>query len=329
MKKTACFVITLIVSACAFISASNKNDEKTGILILAHGGKANWNQAVYDAAEPLRSYYPVEIVFGMANPRTMQAGIDNLEKQGVSKIVVVPLFISSYSFIIRQNEYLLGIRKELADPPFVMDHGDGMEQASDNKHEAMESNDHQKMPSMATAQHEGGMATIKPLNINAQIILTKPLDDSQYVADILYKHIAELSLNPDVETVIIVGHGPEGESDNRNWILTIERLADRIQELQLKKGPGFRMIFSVTVRDDASKEIYDQAKENLRSLVRQAGVEGDVIVVPLLLSQGGIEEGIITRLEGLDYKWNGKTLLPELGISGFLENTIRDALRTR
>src|SRR3972149_249063 len=100
-------LITLGLQITIAVSFSwSQAREKVGVLVLAHGGNETWNQAVKGAATPLQEEYPVEVAYGMANPTTMQAEIDKLESLGVNKIVVVPLFISSYSFIIRQNEYL-------------------------------------------------------------------------------------------------------------------------------------------------------------------------------------------------------------------------------
>jgi len=83
----------------------------------------------------------------------------------------------------------------------------------------------------------------------------------------------------------------------------------------------------MTIRDDAPKEIYEIAKENLRNIINQASKDGKVIVVPLLLSQGGVEKGIVKRLEGLNYEWNGKTLLPQPSITSFLQTSIDNALK--
>jgi len=47
-------------------------------------------------------------------------------------------------------------------------------------------------------------------------------------------------------------------------------------------------LFGLAVRDD-TYAIYEQAKEQFSTLVSQAGKDGDVIVIPLLLSQGGVE----------------------------------------
>lgn len=299
--------------------------EKVGVLVLAHGGSDSWNQLVLDATKSIAKKYPVEVAFGMALPRTIQEGIDKLESNGVNKIVVVPLFISSHSFIIRQTEYLLKKREVLADPPVVMDHSSGGH-SSPNSHNAGSMN-----PSSSHdghGQHDGEKKeTLAQLNFKSEIIMAKALDDHPIVADILYSRIKELSMNPANETVIIVGHGPNPENDNKNWVTAMESLAAQVQQKQKKDGISSRFIFSVTVRDDADKEIYEQAKENLRGLVRQAGKQGDVIVVPLLLSKGGVEKGIIKRLEGLNYKWSGNTLLPDPKIEEFIEVSVKDAIK--
>ena len=49
----------------------------------------------------------------MKHRNSLQAGVEELEKAGVSRIAVVGLFISPHSFR-HQTEYLLGLR---ADPP--------------------------------------------------------------------------------------------------------------------------------------------------------------------------------------------------------------------
>lgn len=300
--------------------------EKIGVLVLAHGGSESWNQLVLDATKSIGKIYPVEIAFGMALPRTIQEGIDKLESKGVNKIVVVPLFISSHSFIIRQTEYLLKKRDVLADPPMVMDHSSGDQHGSTNSHGSSHMN-HGSNPDAHDQHHGESNEGLSQLNFKSEIIMTKALDDHPIIADILYSRIKELSASPANETVIIVGHGPNPEEDNKNWVKSMESLAAQVQQKQKKDGITSRFIFSVTVRDDADKGIYEQAKENLRGLVRQAGKQGDVIVVPLLLSKGGVEQGFVKRLEGLNYKWNGKTLLPDSKIEEFIEVSVKEAIK--
>jgi sirohydrochlorin cobaltochelatase len=333
-----CLVLVAVLLVTATVSIAQ---EKVGVLVLAHGGSESWNNLVIEATRSTSQKYPVEIAFGMALPRTIQEGINNLESKGVNKIVVVPLFVSSHSFIIRQTEYLLGKRDVLADPPMVMDHSAGAHNSAAHSSGHSSSSDHGSGSSHNSssdshgahqtqshdAQHADAEPSLKQLSFKSRIIMTSALDDHPLVADILFDRIKELSAKPSNETVIIVGHGPNPEQDNKNWVKNMESLAAQIAEKQKETGASSRIILSVTVRDDADKDIYDQAKEHLRGLVRQAGKQGDVIVVPLLLSKGGVEQGIVKRLDGLTYKWNGKTLLPDPKIEKFIEVSVSEALK--
>ena len=109
-----------LVAVLLYTATTSIAQEKIGVLLLAHGGSESWNQLVVDATRSTSQKYPVEVAFGMALPRTIQEGIDKLESKGVNKIVVVPLFVSSHSFIIRQTEYLLGKRGQRHFVPYPL-----------------------------------------------------------------------------------------------------------------------------------------------------------------------------------------------------------------
>lgn len=275
---------------------------------MAHGGGQQWNQLIVDAAKPAAQKYDIEFAWGMADPYTLQAGITALEERGAQRIIAVPLFISSYSPIIRQTEFLFGMRDSLADAPMpVMHHGSG--------------------------GHHGAMTHSMPeeelihLDISAEIVMTAALDNHQVVVRILNERMEELSSNPAKETVLLVAHGPNDEQDNRKWVATMESLVHQVQQGREQSGKaGFKQVYALTVRDDAPAEIFEQAKEQLRALVRQSSFTGDVLVVPLFLSSGGREAAVAERLSGLDFKWSGKTLLPHPGLSDFIEQSIESAI---
>ncbi len=305
-----------LIGIIFFTSCLTSLAQKTGVMIMAHGGGPQWNALVTKAAEPLAKGYPVSIAWGMADPVTLQRSIDELESKGVTKIIAIPLFISSHSEVIRQTEYLLGLRDKLADPPMApMDHSGGSHQMSGMGGSSMH------------RSQEDHAAELKPLKYKVKLIMTHALDDDPVVAEILRDRIDELSSDPSRETVILVAHGPNSEEDNRKWIAILESLSGKIQKLQEVKSKGFKQIFSVTVRDDADKAIFDQAKEQLRALVRQAGEFGNVIVVPVFLSSGGREQAVAERLKGLAYKWNAKTLLPDSRLTDFLNESVDQALK--
>ncbi len=83
-----------------------------GILLLAHGGRADWNQEVLTLASRADATVPVEVAFGMANKRTIRDALDRLAERDVTSVVAVPLFVSSHSSVMRATEYLLGTRDE-------------------------------------------------------------------------------------------------------------------------------------------------------------------------------------------------------------------------
>lgn len=314
-KTSSSFVAVLLFLFC-YISPANA--QNTGVLIMAHGGSEEWNQHVKDAAEPLKEKYPVEFAWGMANYVTLQKSINRLEQRGVSEIIAVPLFISSHSPIIRQNEYLFGMRDSLADCAMPLMHH--TEEYVEMTGAEVDSSDYMRGMLMPP--------NLQPLDIEAEVTMTSALDNHDVVAQILHDRIAALSENPANETVVIAAHGPGRESDNRKWIDNMESLSRKIQGIQQKQGKGFKQIFALTVRDDAEERIFNQAKEHLRAMVRQANQFGEVIVVPLFLSSGGREQAIAERLEGLDFKWSGKTLLPDEKISDFLLDSVEEALKS-
>lgn len=314
------FLITFFLLSYCISYVLAQKVEKVGVLVLAHGGNPNWQKAVEEAVEPLRNKYTISIAFGMADPSTIEAGLKELEIQSVKKVVVVPLFVSSHSPIIRQTEFLLGFRKELADEPLpVHNHGSVINHHEHNRFL------HQSEDTKQEYNHNK-MVQLTPLKVNQKIIIAKALDEHPLVAEILSERVLELSREPDNETIVLVAHGPNDESDNKGWIKCMENLSDQMRALFAGKGRRFKQIFCLTIRDDAPSEIYEQAKEHLRNIVRQAGKDGEVIVVPLLLAPGGVEKGIVSRLEGLQYKWSGKTLLPHPNITKFIEESVATAL---
>lgn len=318
LKKSVLLCFVLFCSTC-FIYA-----QKTGVMIMAHGGSPEWESLVKEAAHPISQKYPLAFAWGMADPITLQQAVSELEAQGVTRIISVPLFISSYSVIIRQTEFLLGLRNKLVDPPMIMSHHPAVPSMDSHMmHSAPERN----AMNMDHNMHKGkNDQVLKPIKTKAQLIMTSALDDNDVVAQILDDRIAKLSVKPSRETVILVAHGPNDETDNQHWIESLESLSMKIQKIQERKDKAYKQIFSVTVRDDADKGIFEQAKENLRALVRQSGEFGRVIVIPVFLSSNGRENAVAERLEGLNFEWDGKTLLPDKRLNDFISNSVNDAL---
>ncbi len=268
-------------------------DPKVGVLILAHGGKANWNEEVQKVRAEVDKVYPAEVAFGMASRRTIQAAADKLVERGVERIVAVPLFISSHSTVITSTEYLLGQRADAPKDLAIfakMDHGDGGHGSHGGGHSAH-------------STYDG----TKPIDLKVPVTMTSALDDHPKVAEILTARAKALGGTPENEVVIVVAHGPVDEASNRKWLADMSSLV-----ATMKRETAFKRIEYMTVRDDAPEPIRSQATAELRSIVEKAMAESsEVLIVPLLLSFGGIEEGVKKRLEGLPYRMSHQGLLPD------------------
>jgi hypothetical protein len=137
--------------------------------------------------------------------------------------------------------------------------------------------------------------------------MTEALNRHALVGDILVDRANAVSVSPEQEAVIVVAHGPVPDADNQRWLADMKALA-----AQMDAATAFATIRYLTVRDDAPKPVRDAATAELRHLVEEEATRGRrVLIVPLLLSYGGIEKGIRQRLEGLDYVMADRALMPD------------------
>lgn len=89
---------------------------KPGVLVISHGSPdPHWvalvDEAVAAAAAGLPDGLPVEASFlDNVQDRLIQDGIDQLEAQGVTDLIVIPMFVSSGSTHIDEIAYALGVK---------------------------------------------------------------------------------------------------------------------------------------------------------------------------------------------------------------------------
>ena len=265
---------------------------RPGVLLLAHGGNPQWNENVRALAARVDRAQPTEVAFGMATRANIQTAVNALTARGVTDIVAVPLFVSSHSSVVTSTQYLLGLRAEA--PPDLamfakMSHGSGTG-ASGHDHHAAD-------PADATL----------PVQSSIPIRMSSALDAHPIVAAILADRARAISTDPAREAVILVAHGPVNDVENQRWLDNMAVLADGIA-----KDRAYASIDWMTVRDDAPAAIRDAATAELRALVEKRRDAGSrVLIVPLLLSFGGIEQGIRKRLDGLDYVMAPQAIMPD------------------
>ena len=269
-------------------TAAAQAPARTGILLLAHGGAETWNSNVLAIARDVEGAHPVEVAFGMATRANIQGAIDRLTAKGATEIVAVPLFVSSHSSVVRSTEYLLGLR---ADAPAdlarfaKMSHGPA-------------GGDH---ASHGAAPAEDGT---RPVETRLPVRMTSALNNHALLAAIIADRARSISTAPAKEHVILVAHGPVQDADNALWLADMRGLASQVQ--------GYAGVDLLSLRDDAQAPVRDAATAQLREMVTRARAKGhDVLIVPVLLSYGGVERGLKTRLEGLDYRLPSQGIAPD------------------
>jgi sirohydrochlorin ferrochelatase len=293
LKRALIFLLFVAAPAWAQPAPSE------GILLLAHGGAADWNERVNALAATIDRSQPVEVAFGMASRPGIQSAVDRLIARGVKSIVAVPLFVSSHSSVVTSTAYLLGVRADM--PPDLkifakMNHGAHGGAAA--------------TPAAPAAGHEGHAMPAAPAVDN-----TKPVVSSVPIrmTEALNRHALV-----EQEAVIVVAHGPVPDDDNRRWLDDMKVLVE-----QMRGVTKFAAIDYLTVRDDAPKPIRDAATAELRSLVVTHETAGRrVLIVPLLLSYGGIEKGIRQRLDGLNYVMAPLALMPDPRIAEWVRQSV-------
>jgi len=287
LRAVPVLVFALLIARTSFADS--------GILLLAHGGSAEWNARVTELAAKVNATRATEVAFGMAARVTIQAAIDKLVARGVTEIVAVPLFVSSWSTVITSTEYLLGLRVEA--PAALASY------AKMNHAPAAAS------PTAPTG-HESHTPTpdgTTPVRSPVPVRMTQALNDHPIVADILASRARTISRDRAAEALIIVAHGPNEDEDNARWLADMRALAERIGQTE-----RFASIEYLTLRDDAPKPVRDAATAHLRELVQRELKGGRrVLVVPLLISFGGIEKGLRERLNGLEYTLADAALMPD------------------
>ena len=158
--------------------------------------------------------------------------------------------------------------------------------------------------------HGAWEGEIKPVATRVPVVIASALDDDPAVVQILLERVRAISRHPQEERVVIVAHGPVSDAHNAAWLTVMDRIGQQVQQ-----AGGFREVVPVTLRDDAAPDVVAHATEQLRAVVQAGSQRGRVLVVPLLMAVGGIEEHIPRRLKGLTYAYRGQALLPHPGIA--------------
>jgi sirohydrochlorin cobaltochelatase len=237
-----------------------------GVLIIAHGSKSeDWVRSVDQIVSQAHIAFPHTIGYlELVEGRSIADGVRYLEKVGVKRINVVPLFVCSGSTHLEEIQYMLGLKPESAiDTEFI--------------------------------------------HPQAEVIWCSAMDDHPNILRILSDRIQALSHSPSEETLLLVAHGSDEPVFDAVWEQVLRSLTS-----QLKSAFPFRHVTYGTLYPDT-----------IRECAAQLSSEGDLLVIPVFLSEGYLTSKVVTsKLEGLEYKYSGEAYLPHPLISRWIESVI-------
>lgn len=269
-------------------------EARVGTIVVAHGGSAEWNGYVRDVAKKVRTGGPVEVSFLMgpeAATTRFQDVATLLERAGVHSIVVVPMLVSSHSEHYQQVRYLAGL--------------------TDSINHAL----HAQM----------GHSSLEPVKVKVPITVSRSLDDSPVMADILAERALALARTPARQALFLVGHGPNTAEDYAHWMTNLRTVADSI-----RRRTPFADVRVDLVRDDAPALVRSEAVRRVRELIEmQYRITKDtVVVVPVLISKGRVSrETFMKDLAGLPVTYAGDPLLPHVGLARWVEQRVAESRR--
>jgi sirohydrochlorin ferrochelatase len=270
---------------------------RPGVLLLAHGSSASWNERVLAVAKEVDARQPTEVAFGMAARASIQAALNRLTARGVTEIVAVPLFVSSHSSVIRSTEYLLGLR---AEAPADLALFAGMSHSGNG--------------AATTDAHAAHVDPASPIAVTQPVRFRPAFNRHPLIGQIVADRASAMSTAPASEAVLLVAHGPVPDDDNRRWLEDMAVLAG-----QVRAASPFAAVDYMTVRDDAGPALREAATQELRARVTAHVSAGRrVLVVPHVMSYGGIEQGIRKRLDGLDYTMADQGLMPDPRVAAWV-----------
>jgi hypothetical protein len=258
-----------------------------GVLILSHGVGQNSDRILKQAFEPIGAKRPTAIGFGMSmmSSAHLQSAVDDLVARGARRIVLV-------------------------------DEGTTTEHNSLTRH----------WKYIFGMQPEASYLSVPKMRApGVKFLWTGHFDDHPLITEMLYENAKSVSRNPARETLILVGHGPEDDVDNKPDLAILQAHVER-----LKARKEFADVRLINLQDDAIQPIRESNVRTLRKWVEQAGREGrEVVVVAVAAASFGVQTHIRQDLRGLRYTFAEKGLAENPKFVQWVEAQIDEAVAAR
>lgn len=145
-----------------------------------------------------------------------------------------------------------------------------------------------------------------PIEHQVDLSLLPAMGAHPFIAQILVERARRLSVNPQEECLLLVGHGSEHPYFHERWVADAEELGEQI--LQEIPFASFSYAF---LHPDQLRAVAERESKR------------QVVCLPLFLSGGYFTRKVIpSRLEGLSVRYDGETYLPHTAIVRWMEEMI-------
>ena len=274
----ACSTMQVVESVISMADQPN-----FGLLLMAHGGTEEWNEAVLQATAEVTSKYPVEVAFGMADAGSLERSVRRLENLGVKDVGVVRMFVSGESWYERTQQILGTVE------------GAPQKDTSENP--------------TSTFMPMGFWKIETDINF---YISEDGLADATEMDEVIVSRIRRLSRDPAREVAIIIAHGTGSDEEDSRWV---EKITQRT--VTAKSTLGLHDIKVFTLREDWFAK-RGEAESNIRSYLEEASRVGlKPVVIPFRVHGFGPYARV---LEGLDYRADELGLLPHQNVNLWVAN---------
>lgn len=268
--------------------------DRVGLLIVAHGADSGWNANVRQTAAQVRwQKGPVEVAFLMgseAESAGWSRGVGKLHQQGATRIVAVPLMVSTHGSHVEQIRFYAGERASLPAELHAMGHG----------HEA-----HHPNP--------------------VPVVTTPALDDATELGDALFERWQALPGADRKRPLMLIAHGPNDSASAVLWERNIARTAAHLISLVAPHPTRVALL-----RDDAPAPVRAAAIRQMRDTISALAVRSNdsVTVLPVLISTGTVNTvKIPADIAGLPVRYRSVGLAPSAALARWIERIADARLR--
>lgn len=154
---------------------------------------------------------------------------------------------------------------------------------------------------------------LEPFRVHARVHFGTPIDDGPDVAALVWEKVRGMSMQPEREVVLLIGHGSAHDGFRQRWERGLSSLVADVSAFS-----GMVCDYALLNPDSVRSKVEYWSKEKGYS----------VLVFPLFLSAGLFTAKVIPgRLAGLDYRYSGEGLLPHPLLKIWMEHQLSRLLR--